>query len=39
MQFRAVVFGVALLLQQIPAVPQLPPQSFDEWLSACAPKR
>lgn len=32
MQFRAVVFSVALLLQQIPAVPQLPPQSFDEWL-------
>jgi membrane-bound lytic murein transglycosylase B len=33
MQFRAVVFSVALLLQQTPAVPQLPPQSFDEWLS------
>jgi membrane-bound lytic murein transglycosylase B len=32
MQFRAVVFSVALLLQQIPAVQQLPPQSFDEWL-------
>lgn len=33
MQFRAVLFSVALLLQQIPAVPQIPPQSFDEWLS------
>ncbi|HEX4568451.1 MAG TPA: lytic murein transglycosylase [Vicinamibacterales bacterium] len=33
MQFRAVLFSVALLLQQISAVPQIPPQSFDEWLS------
>jgi membrane-bound lytic murein transglycosylase B len=33
MQFRAVVLSVAFFLQQLPTVPQLPPQSFDQWLS------
>jgi len=35
LQFRAVVVGIALLLQQqLAPVPPIAPQPFDEWLSA-----
>src|SRR3954452_20463901 len=32
MRFFAAALGLALLLQQIPAVPPLPQPPFDEWL-------